>query len=55
MCIFTECVQMSSPVGGVVAYPVMQTYGILALENNSKVGEAVLGRCSISCICTSAF
>ena len=36
--------------GGVVAYPVMQAYGSLALEDNSEVGEAVLGRCSISCV-----
>ena len=33
----------------------MQAYGSLALENNSEVGEAVLGRCSISCLYTSAF
>ena len=39
-------------IGGVVAYPVMQAYDSLALEDN---GEAVLGRCSISCVCTSAF
>ena len=41
--------------GGVVAYPVMQVYGSLALEANSEVGEAVVGRCSISCVCNSAF
>ena len=41
--------------GGVVAYTVMQAYGSLALEDNSEIGEAVLGRCSISCVCTSAF
>ena len=40
--------------GGVVAYPVMEEYGSLALEDNSEIGEAVQGRCSISCICTSA-
>ena len=28
--------------GGVVAYPVMQAYGSLALEENSEVNEAVL-------------
>ena len=33
---------------GVVAYPVMQAYGRLALEDNSEVGEAELGRCIIS-------
>ena len=42
-------------LGMVVAYPVMQAYGSLALKDNSEVGEAVLGRCSRSCICTSAF
>ena len=26
--------------GGVVAYSVMQVYGSLALEDNSKIGEA---------------
>ena len=41
--------------GGVVAYTVLLAYGSLALEDNSEVGEAVLGRCSISCVCTSAF
>ena len=30
----------------------MQVYGRLALEDNSEVGEVVLGKCSISCICT---
>ena len=41
---------------GVVVYSVMkEAYGRLALEDNSEVGEAVLGRCSISCVCTSAF
>ena len=40
---------------GVVAYPVMQAYGSLALEDNLEVGEVVLGRCSISCVCASAF
>ena len=34
--------------GGVVAYPVMQAHGSLALEDNPEVGEAVLGRCIIS-------
>ena len=42
-------------IGGVVAYPVKQVYGGLALEDNSKVSDAVLDRCSISCVCTSAF
>ena len=32
--------------GGVVVYLVVQAYGSLALEDNSEVGEAVLGRCS---------
>ena len=41
--------------GGVVACPVVQTYGSLALKDNSEVGEAVLDRCSIFCVCTSAF
>ena len=41
--------------GGVVAYPVIQAYGSLALEANLKVGEAVQGRCSISCVCVRAF
>ena len=40
---------------GVVVYPVSQAYGSLALDDNSEVGEEVLGRCSISCVCTSAF
>ena len=42
---------MHAQQDGVVAYPVMQVYGSLALE---EVGEAVLGRCrygSISCVC----
>ena len=39
----------------VIAYPVMQVYTIVALEDNSDVGKAGLGRCSVSCICTSAF
>ena len=42
-------------VGIVVEYHVMQAYGTLALEDNSEVGEVLLGRCSISCVCTSAF
>ena len=29
--------------------------GSLPLERNSEVGEAVLARCSNSCVCTSAF
>ena len=33
----------------------VQVHGRLALENNSEFGEAVLGRCSISYNCTSAF
>ena len=33
-------------------YPVIQAYGSLALEDNSKIGEVILDRCSISCICT---
>ena len=33
----------------------MQVYGSLVLEDNSEVGKAVLGRRSISCVCTSAF
>ena len=41
-------------LNGVVAYPVMQAYGKLALEDNSEVGQAVLSRCSISCVGTSA-
>ena len=40
-------------VGGVIAYPVMQAYGSLAFENNSEVGEAMLIRRSISCVCPS--
>ena len=40
---------------GVVAYPVMQVYGSLALEDNSEVGEVEQGRSSILCVCTSAF
>ena len=40
---------------GVIAYPVMQVYVNLALKDNLEVGEAVLGRCSISCVCTSVF
>ena len=31
---------------GVVAYPVMQVYGSLALKDYSDVGEAMLGRCT---------
>ena len=38
---------------GVVAYPVMQAYGSLALEENLEVSEGVLNRCSISRVCTS--
>ena len=34
---------------GVVAHPVMQVYGSLALEDNSEVDETGLARCSISC------
>ena len=41
--------------GGVVAYPVMQKYGSLALEDNLEIGEVVQGRCSISCVCTRVF
>ena len=41
--------------GGVVVYPVMQVCGSLALEDNLEVDEVVLGKCSISCFCTSAF
>ena len=41
--------------GRVVVFPVMQAYGNLGLEDNSEVGGVVLGRCSISCVCTSAF
>ena len=41
--------------GGVVACPVMQAYGSLTLEENLEVGEVVLDRCSIPCVCTSAF
>ena len=33
----------------------MQVYGSLVLDDNSEVGDAVLGRCSISCVYTSAF
>ena len=36
-------------------FPVMQAYGSLALEDSLEVDEAVLGRCRISCDCTSAF
>ena len=36
---------LSGVGGGVVAYPVMQVCGSLALEDNSEIGEAVLGRC----------
>ena len=39
--------------GGVVAYPVMQAYGSLALEENSEVGKAVLDRHSTSISCPS--
>ena len=35
---------MHAQQDGVVAYPVMQVYGSLALE---EVGEAVLGRCTV--------
>ena len=43
-------------VCGVVAYHgMMKAKGKLALEDNSEVGEAVLSRCSISCIYTSVF
>ena len=37
------------------AYPVTQAYDSLALEDNSEVGEAVPGRCSISWVDISAF
>ena len=33
--------------GWVVAYPIMQAYDSLTLEDNSEVGEDVLGRCTI--------
>ena len=33
----------------------MQAYDSLALEDNSQFGEAVVGRYSIFCVCTSAF
>ena len=33
----------------------MQMLGSLALEDRSEGAEAVLGRCSISCACTSTF
>ena len=33
--------------GGVIAYPVMQAYGSLALEDNLDVNEALLDRSSI--------
>ena len=33
---------------GVVAYPVLQAYGSLALKNNSEVGEVVLDMSNIS-------
>ena len=33
----------------------LQVYGRLTLEDNSEVGEAVLSRCSTSCVCTGAF
>ena len=36
--------------GGVGAYPVMQVYGSLVLEDNLEVSEAMLGRCSIFCV-----
>ena len=41
--------------GWVIVCPVMQVYGSLVLEDNLEAGEAVLGRCNISRICTSAF
>ena len=31
-------------LGGVVAYPVMQAYGRLALDDNSEVGEGGSGQ-----------
>ena len=46
---------IASTEGGVVAYPIQQAYGSPALEDNSEVGQAVLSRCSISCVCISAF
>ena len=39
----------------VVVYPVIQVYGSLALEDNLEAGEAMLDRCTISRVCTSAF
>ena len=48
------CIRDRIKEGEAVAYPERQVYGSLALEDNSEVGEAVLGRCSISCVCTSA-
>ena len=33
------------------SYPLMQAYVSLALEDNSEVGEVLLGRYSSSCIC----
>ena len=50
-----KMLQQQQQQDGVVVYPVIQVYGNLALEGNSEVDEAVLGRCSISCVCTSAF
>ena len=35
-------------------YPLMQVYGSLAFEHNSEIGEAVLVRCSISCLVPSS-
>ena len=42
-------------MGGVVAYPVMQVCVSIALEDDLEVSELVWTRCSISCVCTSAF
>ena len=36
----------SKYVGGVVAFIVIQVYGSLALEDNSEVCGAVLGKCT---------
>ena len=36
-------------------YPLIQAYGSLGLGDNSEVVEVVLGRCSLSCVCTRAF
>ena len=41
--------------GGVIACPLMQVTGSLALKDNSEIGAVVLDWYSISCICTSIF